>query len=92
MNTAISRATSSPGAARPQDGRHVEAVRALIVARRGAAGERTLPAAYPNGRALTNDVFSARMASWPTERPAPAASDRTTASWPEFVFLGPPGP
>ena len=33
-----------------------------MVARRGAAGERTQPAAYPNGRALTNDVFSARVA------------------------------
>lgn len=43
-------------------GRHVEAVRALIVARRGAAGERTQPAAYPHGRALIIGVFSARMA------------------------------
>jgi hypothetical protein len=33
-----------------------------MVAKRGAAGERTQPAAYPNGRALTNDVFSVRMA------------------------------
>ena len=33
-----------------------------MVARRSAAGDRTQPAAYPNGRALTNDVVSARMA------------------------------
>jgi hypothetical protein len=33
-----------------------------MVARRGAAGERTQTAAYPDGRALTDDVFSARMA------------------------------
>jgi hypothetical protein len=46
------------GAPKGRDG-IVEAVRALIVARHGAAGERTQPAAYPNGRALTNDVFSA---------------------------------
>jgi len=52
-----------------------------MVARRGAAGERTQPAAYPNGRALTNDVFSARMAFLTNGKPAPTASDRTTTSW-----------
>ena len=33
-----------------------------MVARRGAAAERTQTAACPNGRALTNDVFTARVA------------------------------
>jgi hypothetical protein len=33
-----------------------------MVARHGAAGERTQSAACPNGRALTNDVFTACVA------------------------------
>jgi hypothetical protein len=87
---------ASPGgpAGRPKDGiAPPGAVRALTVARRGAAGERTQPAACPNGRALTNDVVSACMAFLANgEAGSGGLSDRTTISWPSFLFPGPPDP
>jgi hypothetical protein len=52
----------------------------------------TRPAAYPNGRLLTDDVFSARMAflthGQATAQPIGPHDDLV----PEFLFLGPPNP
>ena len=73
-------------------GRHVEALRALIVARRGAAGERTQPAAYPNGRALTNDVFSARVAFLANGEAGSGGLRPHHGLLAGFLFLGPPDP
>jgi len=55
--------------------------------------DRTQPAAYPNGRALTNDVFSARMALLTNSvRSPPTGSHRTTTSLPSSRSSGPPNP
>jgi hypothetical protein len=63
-----------------------------MVARRGAAGERTQPAAYPNGRALTNDVFSGRMAFLAHGEAGSGCFRPHHGLLAEFVFLGPPDP
>jgi hypothetical protein len=82
---------AGPRRAQGRDGT-VEAVRVLMVARRGAARERTQTAAYPDGRALTDDVFSARMAFLANAEPGSDGTDRTTISWPSFLFPGPTDP
>jgi hypothetical protein len=69
----------------------MSAVRALIVARRGAAGERTQPAAYPNG-ALTNDVFSARIAFLTSGKVDSGGLRSHEDLLAEFPFLSPPDP
>jgi hypothetical protein len=54
--------------------------------------DRTRPAHYPNGRVMTDDVFSTRMAFMTHGRATPQGvrpHDDLTA---EFPFLGPPNP
>lgn len=53
---------------------------------------RTMPAAYPNGRALTDDVYSMRVA-WLTHGRVPPTGLRPHGDLlPEFPYLGPPHP
>jgi hypothetical protein len=54
--------------------------------------DRTRPAHYPNGRVMTDDVFSTRMAFMTHGRATPQGvtpHDDLTAAFP---FLGPPNP
>ena len=64
----------------------------LMVARRGAAGERTQPAVYPNGRALTNDVFSACVAFLADGEASSGGLRPHDDLLAELPFLGPPDP
>ncbi len=78
---------------RPKDGTAPPgAIRALIVATPGAAGERTQPAAYPHGRALTNDAFTARMAFLTSGKVGSGGLRPHEDLLAEFPFLGPPNP
>jgi hypothetical protein len=52
--------------------------------------DRARPAAYPNGRALTDDVFSARMAWLTNGRVGPDGLKPHEDLLAEFPFLGPP--
>lgn len=52
--------------------------------------DRARPAAYPNGRALTDDVFSARFAWQTNGRAGPAGLTPHADMLGEFPFLGPP--
>jgi hypothetical protein len=63
-----------------------------MVARRGAARERTQPAVYPNGRALTNDVFSACMAFLANREAGSGGLRPHDDLLAELPFLGPPDP
>jgi hypothetical protein len=54
--------------------------------------DRTKPAAYPNGRVLTDDVYSMRFA-WLTNGKVPATGLRPHGDLlPEFPYLGRPNP
>jgi hypothetical protein len=44
--------------------------------------DRTRPAHYPNGRVMTDDVFSARMSFMVHGQATPQAVNPTTTSWP----------
>ena len=50
------------------------------------------PAAYPNGRALTNDVFSARMAFLASGKVGSGGLRPHEDLLAEFLLLGPPDP
>jgi Domain of unknown function (DUF4331) len=52
--------------------------------------DRTRPCAYPNGRDLTDDVFSARMAFLTNGRVGPTGLKPHADLLPEFPFLGVP--
>jgi hypothetical protein len=52
--------------------------------------DRARPAAYPNGRALTDDVFSARFAWLTNGRVGPDGLKPHADMLAEFPFLGPP--
>ena len=52
--------------------------------------DRTRPAAYPNGRALTDDVFSARLAWLTNGKVGPDGLRPHDDLLAEFPFLGPP--
>jgi hypothetical protein len=50
--------------------------------------DRTMPAHYPNGRVMTDDVFSARMIFMVQGRPLPKTSNHTTICWPRSRSSG----
>ena len=54
--------------------------------------DRTRPASYPNGRVITNDVFSARMAFLTHGRVSSDGLKPHDDLLPGFPFLGPPNP
>ena len=54
--------------------------------------DRAQPATYPNGRALTNDVFSARMAFLTNGKVSSDGLKPHDDLLAEFPFLGPPNP
>jgi hypothetical protein len=85
---------ASPGgpAARQRTGRHCRGGACADGRWRGAAGERNQPAAYPNGRALTNDVFSARVAFLANGKAGSGGLRPHAGLLAEFPFLGPPDP
>jgi hypothetical protein len=80
-------------AARPKDGTAPPgAIRALMVATPGATGERTQPAAYPHGRDLTIDVFSARIAFLASGKAGSGGLRPHHDLLAQFPFPGPPNP
>ena len=54
--------------------------------------DRTQPAAYPNGRVPTNDVYSARFAWLTHGRVGPTGLKPHDDLLTEFPYLGPPNP
>ena len=54
--------------------------------------DRTRPAHYPNGRVMTNDVFSARMIFLTHGRANPQAVSPHDDLLAYFPYLGPPNP
>jgi len=54
--------------------------------------DRTKPAAYPNGRALTDDVFSQRFAWLTNGRIGPTGLSPHDDMMAQFPYLGPPNP
>jgi hypothetical protein len=54
--------------------------------------DRDQPATYPNGRILTNDVFSARMAFLTNGKVGSDGLQPHDDLLPEFPYLGPPNP
>ena len=54
--------------------------------------DRTMPARYPNGRVMTDDVFSARMIFMVHGQAAPQSVGPHDDLLTEFPYLGPPNP